>query len=312
MEIREAVDEDIPAILQVLKASLGEISSQKTEEVWRYKHILNPFGRSLVLLAVENDEIIGVRAFMRWNWQKGDNQFSAFRAVDTATHPDHQGKGVFKRLTLKALEIAKNNGDHFVFNTPNKQSKPGYLKMGWLEVSKLYVKLIPVNPFVWRKKSLIDYNVRWDSDDDLQFFEDWLIKLKSTGKLFTPKSRKYLKWRYVENPLQEYKVVFNEKYFIAGYVKKHKNYSELRISELFINDILSKKIVQKEIRNWAKDFGVNVISLNPAYNETIFPLAISGKFGPSLTFKKIDEKLKEEKFLMIKNWQYSLGDMELF
>ena len=134
MQIREADHSDIPEILGVLKASLGETSSKKTEEVWRFKHIENPFGESLVLVAEEDNKIIGVRAFMRWEWQRGEEVYSAFRAVDTATHPGHQGKGVFKKLTLKALEIGGKRGDHFVFNTPNSQSKPGYLKMGWNEV----------------------------------------------------------------------------------------------------------------------------------------------------------------------------------
>ncbi len=145
MQIREATENDIPGILNVLKASLGESSSKKTEEVWRYKHIENPFGKSLVLIAAENEEIIGVRAFMRWQWQKEDKVYSAFRAVDTATHPSHQGKGIFKKLTLKALEIGKERGDHFVFNTPNTQSKPGYIKMGWKEVDKLKIQLRLLN-----------------------------------------------------------------------------------------------------------------------------------------------------------------------
>ena len=144
MNIREATQNDIPQILKVLKASLGETSSKKTEEVWRYKHIDNPFGKSLVLVAEEEGEIVGVRAFMRWKWQKGEKIYSAFRAVDTATHPNHQGKGIFKKLTLKALEIGKERGDHFVFNTPNTQSKPGYLKMGWKEVDKLEIQLRPL------------------------------------------------------------------------------------------------------------------------------------------------------------------------
>ena len=110
MEIREADKDDISGILKVLKASLGETSSKKTERVWNYKHVDNPFGKSLVLLAEENNQIIGVRAFMRWKWQQGKDIYSALRAVDTATHPDHQGKGVFKKLTLKALKLRGEGG----------------------------------------------------------------------------------------------------------------------------------------------------------------------------------------------------------
>jgi len=130
MEIREAKETDISEIVKVLKASLGEDQLELSEKVWHYKHIDNPFGKSIVLIAVENEKIIGVRAFMRWEWKYASNKYSALRAVDTATHPQHQGKGIFKKLTLKAVELAKSNNDNFIFNTPNEQSRPGYLKMG--------------------------------------------------------------------------------------------------------------------------------------------------------------------------------------
>ena len=39
-------------------------------------------------------------------------------------------------------------------------------------------------------------------------------------QLFTPKSMEYIKWRYLNNPLQNYIVIFNKDYFIAGYIKR--------------------------------------------------------------------------------------------
>ena len=208
MQIREADHSDIPGILKVLKASLGETSSKKTEEVWSFKHITNPFGESLVLVAQEKDEIIGVRAFMRWKWQQGENIYSAFRAVDTATHPEHQGKGIFKKLTLKALEIGKEHGDHFVFNTPNAQSKPGYLKMGWKEVGKLKIHLVPVSPLHWGNNNFSYENpVNISEVETTSMLNSWNTKLKNCGKLFTPKTPAYLDWRYGYNPLQSYRIL---------------------------------------------------------------------------------------------------------
>ncbi|MFD1096333.1 GNAT family N-acetyltransferase [Salegentibacter chungangensis] len=313
MEIREAVNKDIPEILKVLKASLGETSSKKTEEVWRFKHVDNPFGRSLVLLAEEGGEVVGVRAFMRWKWQEGNQVFSAFRAVDTATHPNYQGKGIFKKLTKKALEVAANNGDHFVFNTPNKQSKPGYLKMGWEEVGKLNVGVFPVNPFYWSKKENIEkYGVVWNDEIKLDFFDNWNEKLEKTGKLFTPKSESYLNWRYVNNPLQKYKVFFNNGFFIAGYVKKHTYFKELRISEVILSSDYNKKSLKKKVKNWTKELGVNLVSFNIPGGESLNFYSFTGKFGPILTFKGIDENLDDSYFLNNENWEYSLGDLELF
>ena len=60
------------------------------------------------------------------------------RAVDTATHPDHRGIGIFSMLTDQALHELRGQAE-LVFNTPNGRSLPGYLKMGWRTVGRIPV-----------------------------------------------------------------------------------------------------------------------------------------------------------------------------
>ena len=311
MQIRQANQTDIPGILNVLKASLGETSSKKTDEVWRYKHLDNPFGESLVLIAEEAEIIIGVRAFMRWQWKRGEKIYSAFRAVDTATHPDHQGKGIFKKLTLAALKLGEESKEHFIFNTPNSQSKPGYLKMGWVEVGKLHTIIVPNFPFYWNPKYPIDYPVNLLGENP-ELLERWNNNLFKSGRLFTPKTREYLNWRYIRNPLQNYRVEATENYFIAGYVKKQKKLKELRISELILFGEGAKKDCKKLIKNWAKEYGVHFISFNDPSYLNLFSLKVSGSFGPALTYKELENNRVKYNILEIKKWANSLGDLELF
>lgn len=306
MKIREATHNDIPQILKVLKASLGETSSKKTEEVWRYKHIDNPFGESLVLVAEEAGEIVGVRAFMRWKWQKGEEVYSAFRAVDTATHPAHQGKGIFKKLTLKALEIGKERGDHFVFNTPNEQSRPGYLKMGWEEVSKLKVQIRLLNLPFNNMESEVVKSQKEDSIADL--LNTYFKQLEASDRLFTPKDLNYIQWRYLRNPLQNYTIVFDKEYFIAGYVKERKRFNEFRVSEAVFSEP-GKKSAKEAVLKLAKSSGAKFLSVSPD-SGIHFKTGISGKFGPVLTYKPMNNNKPE--FLNLNTWAYSLGDLELF
>ena len=70
MTIREASGQDTAAIVSLLKLSLGEALMPKSESYWKWKHWDNPFGKSPVLLAFEKNELIGVRAFMRWDWTR--------------------------------------------------------------------------------------------------------------------------------------------------------------------------------------------------------------------------------------------------
>ncbi|NJW53434.1 GNAT family N-acetyltransferase [Salinimicrobium oceani] len=315
MKIREATHHDIPQILKVLKASLGEISSKKTEEVWRYKHIDNPFGESLVLVAEEEGEIAGVRAFMRWKWQKGNEIYSAFRAVDTATHPKHQGKGIFKKLTLKALELGKERGDHFVFNTPNSQSLPGYLKMGWQKVGKIQVQLIPTGFIHWKfKHDSFVYSTedRADAKELKTFMEKIQNKYIEDGRLFTPKTAEFLSWRYENNPMQRYEVYKDSQVYMAGYKKKHKYFYELRIVECLSASPTGLRMMQLQLKAWIKKFGVQFVSFGKERcgNRN---LKLSGNFGPVLTIRDIELRDKPFSYLLdLDKWNYSLGDLELF
>src|SRR5690606_34755778 len=208
IEIRESTVEDIPQIIEVLKASLGEVSSKKTQAAWKYKHLDNPFGKSLVLVAVNGEMIIGVRAFMKWKWQLGNKNFFAYRAVDTATHPDYQGKGIFKKLTLEAVEIARRQENSFIFNTPNSQSLPGYLKMGWNEVDKLKVRIHPRNLLsgsINKSKTAVELK-NFSKNALAELISNYNTIKAKENKLFTFKSPEYLSWRFENNPLQEYEV----------------------------------------------------------------------------------------------------------
>lgn len=314
MIIRKAGSSDLQGIISVLKASLGESSSRKTSEVWSYKHLENPFGESLVLIAEEDGEIIGVRAFMKWTWHKGGQQYSCYRAVDTATHPDYQGKGIFKKLTLRALEIAKEFDGDFVFNTPNDQSRPGYIKMGWQVVDKVKIKIVPNFNFFSGKNdpenqtSVNPESIRC-SDSVL---EEYNAKLASENNIFTPKTSEFLKWRYQDCKLQNYFILNEEEYFVAAYIKEHSRYKELRISELICTKSLHESHLKKKISQLAASNKALIITYSSKINLRS-NLGLIGNFGPILTLKQIqDDFQKKDIFLNINNWANSIGDLELF
>ncbi|HEY7469797.1 MAG TPA: GNAT family N-acetyltransferase [Acidimicrobiia bacterium] len=139
IQTREATADDLDQILAVLRAALGETPLLKrTREQWSWKHEQNPFGSSIVLVATSGGRIAGVRALMRWRLSApGLQEVSCVRPVDTATHPDFERQGIFRRLTMESLELAREQGVQLVFNTPNARSGAGYLSMGWKEVGPI-------------------------------------------------------------------------------------------------------------------------------------------------------------------------------
>ncbi len=313
MIIRNATPEDIPVIVSLLKLSLGEGLIKKTSEIWNFKHLENPFGPSYVSLAFEHDILVGVRAFMKWQWQLKDTIWYSYRAVDTATHPDFQGKGIFKKLTLKALDDVKSKeGDTFVFNTPNQYSRPGYLKMGWKVVDKIELAVVPTIlyaiPYFFLKvkpKNTISF-AQLD-----QLCEAYNLDLSNRNVIFTPKSAVYLKWRYEKNPLQDYIIISSTDFYIVFYIKKHKFFNELRVVETISSNHNNHL---KQIRNVILSFAIqNKCWLITTANKSLFRFRLYGKFGPKLTIRILT---KDSHFIntvfTIKKWMYSIGDLELF
>ncbi|UII23884.1 GNAT family N-acetyltransferase [Fulvivirga ligni] len=313
METKLAAKEDIPKIVDLLKISLGESLMPKSVEYWTWKHINNPFGASPVLLAMENNQIIGVRAFMTWQWRKENKVYKAIRAVDTATHPDHQGKGIFKKLTLGLLDVCKDQGVDLVFNTPNEKSKPGYLKMGWEEAGKMPVKIgfkRPLSMVVNKLKS--NSNTEFVPVENSEFDILKSIKRYSAGFKLpscwkTDYSLEYLKWRYSDIPIIQYGGVGDSSAIVIFRIKKSSLGKELRISDAFGEEARIKGHIKQIYNNFEFDY----ISID-GFSSHSLPSLISKKLnnGPEVTVRSVNADVEE--FTNFRNWYPSLGDLEVF
>lgn len=302
MIIREGEEKYIPSIVELLKLSLGESLMPKSEVFWRWKHIDNPFGPSPVLLAFEGDVLVGVRAFMRWEWQQGNKILKAVRAVDTATHPEHQGKGIFKKLTMQLVEQCKAEGIHFIFNTPNKISMPGYLKMGWESRGKLPVR---ASVHLFRKSG--DPRVSRDDWNALAYHSLLQQGEVASAKIKTRLSADYLLWRYRDNPNAEYRVVSadHKHPFVLIYrVKNEKVIPEIRVTEI----ICEKKNMVHALESLkACESGIKIITTSEKGIHGFFPLPV----GPIVTTRNLNLPSYPESLSFV-TWSPTLGDLELF
>ncbi len=226
LTIRPYRTEDQPAVLDLLRASLqagpgGELSP----EWFAWKHQRSPFGASFMLVAEVGGEMAGLRAFMRWQFQAGGRTLRAARAVDTATHPSYQGRGIFLRLTREALQALSEEVD-LIFNTPNDKSLPGYLKLGWVPVGRLPVRLRIRRPmrFVAGLPSLKDAPATDEPQasvasetleqvlGDSEALSELLERARPPGqRLTTLKDAGYLRWRYAGAPFLGYRAVHAER-----------------------------------------------------------------------------------------------------
>ena len=207
----------MPAILHLARRALGWTDGDDRFIDW--KHFQNPFGASPMWLADVDGAVVGFRAFLRWELATPDGRvLRAVRAVDTATDPEFQGRGIFTRLTLAAVEEMRDEGVDLVFNTPNDKSGPGYLKMGWSTVGQLPTE---VRPNRWRFPLAV-LGARRPADrepapttigepatvlsDRTAELERLLESLPVAPGLATNRTAAYLAWRYAASDLG-YRVV---------------------------------------------------------------------------------------------------------
>jgi GNAT superfamily N-acetyltransferase len=221
VSVRPFSPEDLPDVLELLDASLGGgPAGRRPPEFFRWKHLDNPFGPSYLLLATAAGRLVGLRAFLRWRFLAGERAVGAVRAVDTATHPDFQGKGIFTRLTLAAVDDLRGQVD-LVFNTPNGKSGPGYLKMGWTEVGRVPVRIRPRRPLrVLRGRRDGATGGRAPSVDAPAAaavlergpeVTGLLAREPAPAGLATARDLGYLRWRYGAAPLLDYRAVTEER-----------------------------------------------------------------------------------------------------
>ena len=216
-DLRPYRDSDEPGVLECLTASLGAgPAGRRPPEFFRWKHLQSPFGRSFMLVAEADGRVAGLRAFMRWRFRAGAQEMQAVRAVDTATHPSFQGRGIFRTLTLTALDALRDEGVDFVFNTPNDVSLQGYLKMGWQMIGR-----VPIRIRIRRPVRFVGRFRKHSSDAAPPVHAPPAAEVLSSSdlepllaraavydeRIHTVRDAAYLRWRYGDAPLLDYRAV---------------------------------------------------------------------------------------------------------
>jgi GNAT superfamily N-acetyltransferase len=208
LTVRRATDADRAAVLTLLADSLGWARDESFGEFFDWKHRQSPFGASPAWVAIADGTVVGFRTFLRWEFEHPDGRpRRAVRAVDTATAPAFQGRGVFRALTSAAIDELTNEHVDFVFNTPNDQSRPGYLRMGWSDVGRLTLEArVTRLAGLWRMRTARVPAERWpvattagDAASTVLAVDEvatLVEQLPAPRGLRTARSVGYLRWRY--------------------------------------------------------------------------------------------------------------------
>ncbi len=307
--VRRAQPADVSAIVALMRLGLGLGTQERSAEVWRWKHEANPFGTSPVLVADGGDGLVAMRAFLRWDLVDEGGAVKAVRAVDTVTHPAHQGRGLFKKLTLQLCKELADDGVDVVFNTPNAKSGAGYLKMGWRDLGRITVWTCWSG---WRR--------RRSSALSAALLRDVSLPVALVDRrLHTPVSRPFLVWRYADAPGLDYRVVADGTALAIGRRRRRGRFWEAMICEVLHQGD------RRSVAAAARCVGDLVGALDADYAVAVCPwasrtsLALVGagfvplpRVGPRFVARPLTSRVPNRDFRQRAAWGLQLGDLELF
>lgn len=320
IHFRRATEDDLDNIVTLARAALGWDDSVHNTELFRWKHLENPFGASPMWVAESGDRLAGFRALLRWRLRTPDGrEVVAVRAVDTATHPDFQRRGIFSRLNNTALDDLGGEGLGVVFNTPNSQSRPGYLKLGWVEVGNLPTSVRLGRPLAVPR--LLRARVpaqKWSepcaagADAAAALADPGLDGLLGSQPApagwATAADPAFYRWRYrfaplhyrafADGPLEDGVALFR--------VRRRGPATEAVLGHVLVPDAdrrRSRQLVRKLLRSLDVDYVLRLGA--PDVRGGFLPLP--GQ-GPMLTARSVNDAPPTD----IASWELHMGDIELF
>lgn len=310
LTIRRAIPDDRAGIIRLATRALGWRGDERDRAFFSWKHDENPFGPSPAWVALEDDRILGFRTLLPWEFTRGNERLRTVRAVDTASDPDHQGKGIFRRLTLTAVAEMTSERYDAVFNTPNTRSRPGYLKMGWTELGRPAVGIRPKGPMAllsmarsrqpaekWSEVTTVGESAAHVlGGSDVRSLLSSLVTPKGWA---TPRTVEYLRWRYGFPPLF-YRVLEVRGGLAVFRVRRRGPSREVALCEW-----LAPGPDRRALRRLVTSAGDYLVACGLGATHGVAPVP---RLGPVVTWRP----LARPAVPVLDDLAFRLGDLELF
>lgn len=275
-------NKDIDEVVSLINENLDPLY---TKDTILWKHLHNPFGKSIAMVAIDGGKIVGVVFYMRYNFlDQTGKSIRSIRPLDVCTDKNQRGKGIFKILLQKCLENAKDY--EILFSTPNQKSYPEFIKLNWQPLKREYFFCV----------GILFYN-RYTKLDLKEFYINDRVKQKFT---ISKDVLEFIKWRYNKDYHVKYLSSNTGTSFLIYRISKLKNVKCIVLCD-FIGD---ENLYNSMLYSVSKKEKVSIIYfLNNAMSENI----------NFLITKKLDKAIiiyKENNFNLNNPLSITLSDIE--
>lgn len=108
---------------------------EHSRESFKYQYIDNIYGSSVLVVVYMKNKPVAARGL----WRNDVLEKEAYQPGRTCVLKECRGKGVFTEMTMRALALLPK--DAIIYNFPNQNSFPGYIKMGWKNIKQYFVRI---------------------------------------------------------------------------------------------------------------------------------------------------------------------------
>ncbi|MBN2465952.1 GNAT family N-acetyltransferase, partial [candidate division WOR-3 bacterium] len=230
LRFRAGCAADRDAITGLFREAFGRRMERRE---WEWRFLRKPAGRGLVELAWDGTTLAGHYAVSPVRMRVRGNDVTAALSGTTMTHARYRGVGLLPLLARRTYARARQAGQVLAMGFPNKNSHRGLVRdLRWRDVYE-----VP-------RFSLHLGDRRWETEDggvaqvlelerfDRRFDRLW-DEVKDVHPISVVRDRRYLQWRFVENPESEYRIfAYEDGRRIRGYAVAKRYGKEMHIVDI--------------------------------------------------------------------------------
>ena len=313
--VKTLVRQDKYQIISFKKTHITEIrdlyykayNRKKPLKIFKYKLDKTPYGKPIAHLMKYEKSIVGFYVIAPIIIKVNDKKILGGMSFLTMTHPDHQRKGIFRKLAKKTYTVAKKKGYKFILSfSVNKNSINGFKKIGFVSNPIYYTRISLKNKLAEKYPSSVEKRFPKKIEKLWNEFEN-----RKHYKIQPEKNNKFIQWRYKKNPTKYITIFEKGKYFII--LKKFNNI--LHIVDFFGNINNLDEIVIKSAIQEGKKLQCDQITAwwpkNLNYKK-IKKITLKRIRSPNyFVIKKFDKNLTSD-ILELKNWYFTMAESDVF
>lgn len=206
---------------------------QMTLNYWHWRFRENPLHRTAIELAWYGNTLVSHYAVSLVEAEIQGQRIMTALAGTTMTHTSFRGLNLFQSLGKQLYARLKQDGVKLVWGFPNNKIHRSRVKhLGWFNIYEVPTFRVHLDRATYNyPPSVVEIQ-----DIDSRFDDLWKVA-KSRYNVIGTRSASQLKWRYIKNPIEQYRIVgVPSNSTLLGYAVYKQYHNELQIVDILTAD----------------------------------------------------------------------------